>query len=79
MGDFLLVFQRQCPAMKPHKFYHECFRTKQVSKFGQENVLHRDFATVIADCNSPFGPQHYKFLNDSAGLWLFVVVLVLAA
>ena len=55
MEEFLLVFQRQCSLLKPHKFYqHAGILRKSLSKMDDTSCLKKDVIAIFADYSQNF-------------------------
>ena len=53
--EFLLVFQRQCSRLKPHKHYqHACSLRKSLSKMDDNSTLQKDVIAIFADYSQNF-------------------------
>ena len=66
VSEFLLEFQRQCSALKPHKFYqHACEKRKSLSKMVGNKTLLNDRIAIYADYS-----QNFKKCSGKSGVAL---------
>ena len=66
VSEFLLEFQRQCCALKPHKFnQHECEKRKLLSKMCGNLTLVKDQISIYADYS-----QNFKKTSGKSGVAL---------